>query len=163
MALTLLAGPANAGKVALLLERYLTALDREPFLIVPNRSDVGRVERELLASCGALLGGQIGTFDDFFRLWLRGPDRCAMDIAGGPRRPGRGDRLTPLRARPPRLCVAGENGRRPVRAGSAANRGAAAATRRAPPGPGAFGARGFYGLRAWPEDEIGRASCRERV
>ena len=30
MALTLLAGPANAGKVALLLERYLTALDREP-------------------------------------------------------------------------------------------------------------------------------------
>src|SRR2546429_385058 len=71
MALTLLAGPANAGKVALLLERYLTALDREPFLIVPNRSDVGRVERELLASCGALLGGQIGTFDDLFRRLAR--------------------------------------------------------------------------------------------
>ena len=78
MALTLLAGPANAGKVALLLERYLTALDREPFLIVPNRSDVGRVERELLASCGALLGGQIGTFDDLFR-------RLARD--GGEHRP----------------------------------------------------------------------------
>src|SRR5438093_1177835 len=71
MALTLLAGPANAGKVALLLERYLTALDREPFLIVPNRSDVGRVERELLASCGALVGGQIGTFDDLFRRLAR--------------------------------------------------------------------------------------------
>src|SRR5215468_10827126 len=66
MALTLLAGPANAGKVALLLERYLAVLGQEPFLIVPNRSDVDRVERELLASCGALLGGEIGTFDDLF-------------------------------------------------------------------------------------------------
>ena len=34
--LTLLAGPANAGKVALLLERYLGALDRDPILIVPH-------------------------------------------------------------------------------------------------------------------------------
>src|SRR5919199_4418852 len=67
MALTLLAGPANAGKVALLLERYLGALEREPVLIVPNRSDVDRVERELLVSCGALMGGEIGTFDDVFR------------------------------------------------------------------------------------------------
>ena len=40
MALTLLAGPANAGKVALLLERYLAVLSDEPFLIVPTRSDV---------------------------------------------------------------------------------------------------------------------------
>src|SRR5881628_1593899 len=71
MALTLLAGPANAGKVALLLERYLAELAREPFLIVPNRSDVDRVERELLASSGALLGGQIGTFDDLFRRLAR--------------------------------------------------------------------------------------------
>src|SRR5437868_2546447 len=78
MALTLLAGPANAGKVALLLERYLDALAREPVLIVPNRSDVDRVELELLASCGALLGGQIGTFDDLFR-------RLARD--GGEHRP----------------------------------------------------------------------------
>src|SRR3954470_21430517 len=66
MALTLLAGPANAGKVALLLERYLAALEHEPFLIVPNRSDVDRVERDLLAQCGALMSGQIGTFDDLF-------------------------------------------------------------------------------------------------
>src|SRR5437764_591096 len=78
MALTLLAGPANAGKVALLLERYLSALADEPFLIVPNRSDVDRVERELLASSGALLGGEIGTFDDLFR-------RLARD--GGEHRP----------------------------------------------------------------------------
>src|SRR6266702_1062461 len=66
MGLSLLAGPANAGKVALLLERYLARLDDEPTLIVPNRSDVDRVERDLLARCGCLLGGYIGTFDDLF-------------------------------------------------------------------------------------------------
>src|SRR5947207_10372174 len=66
MGLSLLAGPANAGKVALLLERYLARLDDEPYLIVPNRSDVDRVERDLLARSGCLLGGSIGTFDDLF-------------------------------------------------------------------------------------------------
>ena len=48
MALSVLAGPANAGKVARLLERYLGALDTDPFLIVPNRPDVDRAERVLL-------------------------------------------------------------------------------------------------------------------
>ena len=64
--LSLVAGPANAGKVAFLLERYLARLDDEPFLIVPNRSDVDRVERDLLRRCGCLVGGTIGTFDDLF-------------------------------------------------------------------------------------------------
>jgi ATP-dependent helicase/DNAse subunit B len=66
VALTLIVGPANAGKVELLLDRYLAALDREPVLIVPNRSDVEQVERELLVRRPALLGGTIGTFDDVF-------------------------------------------------------------------------------------------------
>ena len=75
MALTLLAGPANAGKVALLLERYLDALAHEPVLIVPNRSDVDTVERELLRLSPALLGGSIGTFDDVFkRIARESPD-----------------------------------------------------------------------------------------
>ncbi|MGH3130288.1 MAG: PD-(D/E)XK nuclease family protein, partial [Gaiellaceae bacterium] len=78
MGLTLLAGPANAGKVALLLDRYLAALDREPVLIVPNRPDVERVERDLLRRSAALLGGSIGTFDDLF-------ERIARD--GGSSRP----------------------------------------------------------------------------
>src|SRR3954468_19423524 len=72
MALSLLAGPANAGKVALLLERYLGALDSDPILIVPNRPDVDRAERELLREAGALLGGSIGTFDDLFERIARG-------------------------------------------------------------------------------------------
>src|SRR5882762_9991601 len=75
MPLRLIAGPANAGKVELLLDRYLAALEREPVLIVPNRSDVDRVERELLARRPALLGGTIGTFDDVFeRIAFDSPD-----------------------------------------------------------------------------------------
>jgi ATP-dependent helicase/nuclease subunit B len=73
MALSVLAGPANAGKVARLLERYLRALDSDPFLIVPNRPDVDRAERELLRGSGALMGGSIGTFDDLFRRIGRDP------------------------------------------------------------------------------------------
>jgi ATP-dependent helicase/DNAse subunit B len=64
--LSLIAGPANAGKVETLLDRYLAALEREPVLIVPNRSDVERVQRELLARRPALFAGAIGTFDDVF-------------------------------------------------------------------------------------------------
>jgi RecB family exonuclease len=75
MGLALAVGPANAGKVALLLERYLGALERDPVLIVPNRSDVDRVERDLLARRPALLSGWIGTFDDLFeRLASAGGD-----------------------------------------------------------------------------------------
>jgi ATP-dependent helicase/DNAse subunit B len=69
--LRLIAGPANAGKVELLLGLYLDALEArdepEPVLIVPNRADVDRVQLELLARRPALLGGSIGTFDDVFR------------------------------------------------------------------------------------------------
>ena len=72
MPLALLVGPANAGKVSRLLDRYLENLDREPYLVVPNRAEVDRVERDLLARRPALLGGQIGTFDDLFRLIARG-------------------------------------------------------------------------------------------
>jgi ATP-dependent helicase/DNAse subunit B len=70
--LTLITGPANAGKVELLLERYLAALEREPVLIVPGGADVERVERDLLRRAGALFGGSILTFDDLFRDLARG-------------------------------------------------------------------------------------------
>jgi ATP-dependent helicase/DNAse subunit B len=68
--LRLIAGPANAGKVELLLGRYLDGLaaasGAEPLLIVPNRPDVDRVEQDLLRRRPALLGGAIGTFEDVF-------------------------------------------------------------------------------------------------
>ena len=68
MGLSLVLGPAHAGKVALLLERYLEALEGggDPWLVVPNRGDVERVERDLLRRRPALLAGRIGTFDDLF-------------------------------------------------------------------------------------------------
>src|SRR5919201_1489126 len=72
MPLALLVGPANAGKVARLLDRYLESLDREPVLVVPNRPDRERVERDLLGRSPALLGGTIGTFDDLFEQIARG-------------------------------------------------------------------------------------------
>ncbi len=76
MPLRLIAGPANAGKVELLLDRYLDALESpggaEPVLVVPNRADVDRVELELLKRRAALLGGSIDTFDDLFSRLARG-------------------------------------------------------------------------------------------
>ena len=66
MALALVVGPAHAGKVGLLLERYLAALEHDPWLVVPNRGDVERVERDLLRRKPALVAGRIGTFDDLF-------------------------------------------------------------------------------------------------
>jgi len=77
--LTLITGPANAGKVALLLRRYLDALPRDPYLIVPNRPDVDRAERDLLRLQPALLAGTIGTFDDLFaRIAFDGGDARAV-------------------------------------------------------------------------------------
>jgi ATP-dependent helicase/DNAse subunit B len=76
MALTVLVGPANAGKVEQLLDRYLAALDRDPILIVPNRPDVEWAERELLERRAGLIGGWIGTFPDLFeRIAEGGPHR----------------------------------------------------------------------------------------
>ena len=66
MGLSLVVGPAHAGKIALLLDRFLAGLDRDPWLVVPNRADVERVERDLIRRRPALLAGHIGTFDDLF-------------------------------------------------------------------------------------------------
>src|SRR5215208_1240786 len=67
MGLGLVLGPAKAGKIAHLLDGYLAVLERDPVLIVPNRADVDRIERDLLRRVGALLAGSIVTFDDLFR------------------------------------------------------------------------------------------------
>ena len=64
--LSLVVGPVHAGKVRLLLDRFVDALDRDPWLVVPNRADVERLERELVERCGGLLAGTVGTFDSLF-------------------------------------------------------------------------------------------------
>jgi ATP-dependent helicase/DNAse subunit B len=89
MGFSLVVGPAHAGKVALLLDRFVDALDRDPWLIVPNRVDVDRVERELAGRCGALLAGTVGTFDTLFT-FLAGSDQA-------PRALGQSERSIVLR------------------------------------------------------------------
>ena len=74
MSLALVVGPAKAGKIARLLEGYLAEIERDPVLIVPNRADIDRIERDLLHRTGALLAGSIGTFDDVFRELALGAD-----------------------------------------------------------------------------------------
>src|SRR5664280_2283762 len=67
MPLNLLVGPANAGKVERLLEQFSAALDRHPFLVVPNVGDITRLQRDLLDRSDALFAGRVGTFDDLLR------------------------------------------------------------------------------------------------
>ena len=66
MPLHLLVGPANAGKVERLLEQFAAAIDRHPFLVVPNAGDITRLQRDLLRRSTALFAGRVGTFDDLF-------------------------------------------------------------------------------------------------
>ncbi|MGZ4430458.1 MAG: PD-(D/E)XK nuclease family protein [Gaiellales bacterium] len=75
MPLTIVLGPANCGKVANLLERFLEALGdgRQPYLVVPTIPDVELAERDLLRNQAVLLGSRIGTFDDLFAVVL---ERC---------------------------------------------------------------------------------------
>jgi ATP-dependent helicase/DNAse subunit B len=85
MGLSLVTGPAHVGKVALLLERYVAALDRDPWLVVPNRVDVDRVERDLVRRSPALLAGTVGTFDDLFE-HIADPHRDGLRLASDAQR-----------------------------------------------------------------------------
>ena len=97
MPLALLVGPANAGKVARLLDRYLETIDRDPVLVVPNRFDRDRVERDLLGAPPPSFGGTIGTFDDLFE----GSRGETEPIGAWPRRPSGLSYSSALSGRPP--------------------------------------------------------------
>jgi hypothetical protein len=88
MPLTLLLGPANCGKVALLLDRFVEAVESgaTPFLVVPTRPDVELAERDLVRRRPALLGGMIGTFDDLFERVLVRCGRPTSSLGGLERR-----------------------------------------------------------------------------
>jgi len=73
--LSLVVGPAHAGKVERLLDRFVASLDRDPWFVVPNRVDVERVERELVERCGGLLAGTVGSFDMLFEHLAHGDGR----------------------------------------------------------------------------------------
>jgi ATP-dependent helicase/DNAse subunit B len=88
MPLTLLLGPANCGKVALLLDRFVEAVESgaTPYLVVPTRPDVELAERDLVLRRPALLGGMIGTFDDLFERVLVRCGRSTGSLSGLERR-----------------------------------------------------------------------------
>lgn len=90
MALSLVVGPAHSGKIAVLLERFLAVGERDPWLVVPSRADVDRVERDLIARHGAVLQGRVATFDALFEHVARGDD-------GGRRLLGDAERMLLLR------------------------------------------------------------------
>ena len=158
MGLALVVGPANAGKVALLLDRYLDALDRDPVLIVPNRSDVDRVERDLLRRRPALLTGSIGTFDDLFErlAYEDGEGRPLLGPARrGAARPSRGRRGVAERPRPLRALR-----RLRGRAGGRSRRGRLRAARAGGARGRPRAARGRLSRRARPVSASGiAASC----
>ena len=84
VALELLVGPANAGKVAELYRRHRASLEAgtPALLVVPTLPALWRAERELLDR-GALLGGLVVTFDGVVERVVRlaGADRAALPSA----------------------------------------------------------------------------------
>jgi len=88
--LSVVVGPAHAGKVALLLDRFVEEIDRDPWLVVPNRAEVDRAERELVGRCNGLLAGTVGTFDSLF-------ESLALSNGGGRRPLGEAERQVLLR------------------------------------------------------------------
>ena len=68
MALELIIGPAHAGKIAALYERYLAELaaGRTAALVVPDQTAKAVTERELLARATGVVGADVVTFDTLF-------------------------------------------------------------------------------------------------
>jgi ATP-dependent helicase/DNAse subunit B len=66
MSLTLVSGPANSAKAAVLLDGYRAALGRSPILVVPRRADAEHYQREL-ADRGAVLGARVEPFSGLMR------------------------------------------------------------------------------------------------
>lgn len=66
MPLTLITGPANAGKAGAVLEALRTRLDEDPVLVVPTYPDVLAYQRELAAG-GAVFGVRVVRFEWLIR------------------------------------------------------------------------------------------------
>src|SRR5262249_13297809 len=66
MPLTLITGPANAGKAGRGLDAYPTAVDREALRVVPRCADVVHYRREL-AGRGAVFSGGVLRFAGLWR------------------------------------------------------------------------------------------------
>lgn len=102
MALELIIGPAHAGKIAELYERYLAELaaGRTAALVVPDQGAKAVTERELLTRVVGVVGADVVTFDTLFERIARATgDRrevlhgAARQVLLGRALPGVSDRL----------------------------------------------------------------------
>ena len=84
VSLAVLAGPPGSGRGATpCWRRFGTSLEREPVLVAPTSDDVDRLERDLCAGPGGILGGTVTSFPGLFR---------EVGQVGGPRRRRRAER-----------------------------------------------------------------------
>jgi len=83
MAITLLTGPANAGKAQVLIDavRRHLAHGEEPLLIVPTRADAEQYLREL-AGDGAAMGVQVERFEGLIEEAVRRAGICEPVLGG---------------------------------------------------------------------------------
>ncbi|MEA2396963.1 MAG: hypothetical protein QOK25_519, partial [Thermoleophilaceae bacterium] len=81
MPLTLVTGPANAGKAGEVLGGYRARLDQEPILVVPAFRDVQHAQREL-AGQGAVFGARVVRFAWLFETVA---ERCGAPLSRGRR------------------------------------------------------------------------------
>src|SRR3954463_474056 len=77
MPLTLVTGPANSAKAAVVLDGVRDALERDPLLVVPTAADAERYRREL-ADDGAVFGPRVVRFQGLI-------DEAARRAAAPPR------------------------------------------------------------------------------
>jgi ATP-dependent helicase/DNAse subunit B len=72
MPITLITGPANAGKAEMVMDavRRHSAHGREPLLVVPTRADALHYRREL-AGARALMGVEVARFEELFAVVVR--------------------------------------------------------------------------------------------
>jgi RecB family exonuclease len=62
MPVSLIVGPLNSGRAGAVLSRFRALRDADPLLVVPNRDDAERFERELAQAGEATMGGSVVTF-----------------------------------------------------------------------------------------------------
>jgi ATP-dependent helicase/DNAse subunit B len=67
VSLAVLAGPPGSGRGDAVLAAFRDSLEREPVLVAPTSDDVDRLERELCAGPGGILGGTVTSFPGLFR------------------------------------------------------------------------------------------------
>jgi ATP-dependent helicase/DNAse subunit B len=151
MPLTLVTGPANSAKAAVVLDGVRAALERDPLLVVPTAADAERYRREL-ADGGAVFGPRVLRFEGLI-------DEAARRAAVAARALGEvaRERLVAAVAAAARLDVLAASAATPGFARAAARLFAELEVARVDPG------RLAAGLRAWSGEDGGRRAYGEEL